>query len=514
MRPKNSCFAGCSLMLTLVVPLLLGACSSGSKPTPAEPQPQPQPDEPSPTPDQPPDSPADPPSDLLPLPSFKDCASKDPVVLPEKWEASALMESFYVDSLWFAKFVYDDGADAFRFTMDEQFGGAADYLTTTDGKLYLLKGADKEGLPTSCELMTSTSPFTVPSREWLSDQAVCVGEAPILKRDQRWWKNPSGAGANWFWFDTQSGLPFRSMYYADVEHDKPAPVYEHFTFNYFPEFKEVQETNLKRIHEMCKKRAKVAKATKEYAKFSIAPLLKRSASAKTAAAMAVAPVSARIKALVPGIKECASKSSLPPPWPEQLQVTAFMTAVSFAPNPFPTRIFYDWQKKSQNTTLYYYPPTPKEYAQTAYLLQDTGYITISGEGGGVSMCQQVLPGPPVPDWKKVDGCECRAELEPGSVLNPSDVTSKILWCPTDLDLKQVFWTWYSDEGEPVVFMQSNSSPTAGTGLNLADYHAWGPGSTAPPHTFDLPSACQGQPKKKDAFPKACNNCHLPVNPAR
>jgi hypothetical protein len=33
-------------------------------------------------------------------------------------------------------------------------------------------------------------------------------------------------------------------------------------------------------------------------------------------------------------------------------------------------------------------------------------------------------------------------------------------------------------------MQSNSSPTAGTGLNLADYYGWQPGLVAPPGTFD------------------------------
>ena len=192
-------------------------------------------------------------------------------------------------------------------------------------------------------------------------------------------------------------------------------------------------------------------------------------------------------------------------------MTAFMTAVSFQPNPFPTRIFYDFTKLSQNTTLYYYPPTVEDYAQVALLLDDTGYIAFQREDGTFSSCQQALPGPPVPDWKKVDGCQCRAEIAPNTVLNPSDVPTKILWCPTDLELKQVFWTWYSDSGSPVVFMQSNSSPTAGTGLNLADYFAWGPGSVAPEGTFDLPSACDGQPKQPNAFPKACNNCHLPLN---
>jgi hypothetical protein len=509
MRPKNSCFAGWVITLPLAA-LLWSACSSGSKPAPSEPQQQPPgTSEQPPGPAQPP--PGEPDEKLLPLPSFQACDSGKRMQLPAKWEATALMEDFFINTLWFSKFTYDESAGAFRFSLVDQFKAEQDYFTTSDGALYLLKGGD--GMPASCELLTKTSPYTVPPRDWLSDKAVCVGQAPILKREQLWWKNPSGVGANWFWFNADNGLPFRSMYYVDAEPSTPVPIYEHFTFNYFPEFKEVAETNLKQIYELCKKSGKVAKATKEFARPTVAPVLARSAAMQKSKAAAAGATRAEslAKAWLPGVKQCASISSLPPSWPDQLQVTAFMTAVSFDPNPFPTRIFYDWTKKSQNTTLYYNPPAPTTYAQTAYLLGDTGYITISGEGGGVSMCQQVLPGPPVPDWKKVDGCECRAELEPKTTLNPSDVPVKVLWCPTDLELKQVFWTWYSDAGEPVVFMQSNSSPTAGTGLNLADYHAWGPGSVAPPHTFDLPAKCIGQQKPPDAFPKACNNCHLPVN---
>lgn len=440
---------------------------------------------------------------LLPLPSFKACATTTQPELPAKWESAALLQDFFLNALAFGKFVYDESAGAFRFSIADQYGVDLDFLTTTDGQLYLLAGGDE---PTSCTLLTNTSPYTVPDRQWLSAQAVCVGEAPILERNQQWWKNPSGQGANWFWYDAGSGKPFRSMYYADAPISTPVPIYEHFTFNYFPDFKEVPSTNLGKILESCRSTAKTATATETWAKPSIEPLFKQSQYPKLHAG-----TSAKIQSWIPGISDCSSTGALPPAWPDQLQVTAFMTAVSFAPNPFPTRIFYDWTQKSQNTTLYYYPPTQQDYAQTALLLQDTGYIAFVEEGGGISQCQQVLPGPPVPTWKQVDGCECRAQIAPHTALNPSDVSTKVLWCPTDLELKQVFWTWYSDTGTPVVFMQSNSSPTAGTGLNLADYHAWGPGSVAPAGTFDLPAACQGQPQQPGAFPKACNNCHLPLN---
>ncbi len=438
---------------------------------------------------------------LLPLPSLAACNSTDHPMLPAKWESEALLQDFFLNTYLVGKFVYDEEAKAFRFSLNDQYGIDADLLVTTDRKLYLLQGGDE---PTSCTYLTASSPFTVPARDWLNPGAVCVGQAPILEKDQQWWKSPSGVGANWFWYDSTTKMPFRNMYYAEADPKDPVPIYEYFTFNYFPNFREVPATNLGKLVEMCQKGNPKPTATKEYAKLSVDPLLKKSSYPKLSATHA-----AKIEARIPGLTSCASTGDLPPDWPEQVQLTAFMTAVSFEPNPFPTRVFYDWTKKAQNSTLNYFPQTVENGSQKALLLGDTGYIAMVRKDGSVSSCAQALPGPQVPNWKKVDGCECRGQIAPHTVLNPSDTPTKILWCPTDLSAKQVFWTWYSDTGTPVVFMQSNSSPTAGTGLNLADYTGWQPGSVAPEGTFDLPAECKGQPVV--AVPKACHNCHLPLN---
>ncbi len=411
------------------------------------------------------------------------------------------MQDFFLDVLVFGSFVYDESAQAFRFKLSDRYGSHVDLLTTEDGRLYQLEGGE---FPTSCTLLTADSSVTVPTRDWLADGAECVGEAPILDRPQDWWKTPSGEGANWFWYNTNNRLPFRSMYYAEAAPSNPVPVYEHFTFNYFPEFEEVESTNLAEILESC--------ATSTTARDSMLALKLKDATTLFGSGGYPEPDPERIAQVqewIPGLTECSSIDSLPPPWPTQVQATAFMTAVSFPPNPFPTRIYYDWTLPAQNTTLYYNPPTATDYAQVALLTGDTGYIRIEDAQGHVSMCQQALPGPQVPDWQAVDNCECRAQIAPETVLNPSQVPTKILWCPTDLSARQVFWTWYSDLGTPVVFMQSNSSPTAGTGLNLADYTQWQPGSVAPEGTFDLPAACEGEPKVD--VPQACHNCHLPTN---
>lgn len=439
---------------------------------------------------------------LLPLPQFTDCASTEHPILPAKWRTTALLQDFVYPLLTFGRFVYDESAGAFRFQLANQYGFELDLLVTTDRTLYLLEGGET---PTSCSFVMNESPLSVPSRDWLDSKAVCVGEAPILERNQAWWKTPSGEGANWVWYDAGTRLPFRTMYYEQTKIEDPVPVFEHFTFNYFPTFESLESTNLGEIVEMC---GQAEETPIEIEGFDVhAPdTLAAAAPDLTLEAASVE----QVQRWIPGLGECDPDTPLPPAWPDQVQGTVMMTAVSFPPNPFPTRVFYDWTQRAQNTSLYYYKPTdPADFVQVALLTGDTGYIRIEDEQGEISMCQQALPGPQIPDWKNVDGCKCRATLAPGTVLNPNPETTQILWCPTDLSANQVFWTWYTNSGTPVVFMQTNSSPTAGTGLNLADYYHWEPGSKAPPGTFDLPPACQGQPKV--GVPQACHNCHLPLN---
>lgn len=441
---------------------------------------------------------------LLPLPEFAECESTNRPLLPAKWQAAALMQDFVMNSLMFGQFVYDESVQAFRFSLADRYGTELDFLVTHDRKLYLLKGGET---PSSCSLLTTDSPYTVPTRDWLNDGAVCVGQAPILRREQAWWKDKSDEGANWFWFNTGNGLPFRSMYYEDVKITDPVPIYEHFTFNYFPTFEEVSATNLDQILQLCLRSGDTPTPLESFDIHSIDSLM-----AATSYPVPSAEPLAQVQKWIPELSECSSPSSLPPPWPDQVQASVFMTAVSFPPNPFPTRVFYDWSQQAQNSSLYYNPPTATNYVQVALLTGNTGYIRIEDAHGSISMCQQVLPGPQVPNWNELDGCECRAQIDPGSTLNPSSVPTKILWCPTDLSANQVFWTWYSDRGTPIVFMQSNSSPSAGTGLNLADYYHWSPGSVAPSGTFDIPSECLG--KQKHEVPVACHDCHLPTTSAR
>jgi hypothetical protein len=429
----------------------------------------------------------------LPLPELAECSSTTHPILPSKWQATALMQGFVSDSLVLGRLVHDEDANAFRFTLADQEGLGLDLMATRRGELFLLSGGD--ALPTRCELVSSSTIFTVPDRDWL-DNSQCVGTAPVLSRTQEWWKTSDELGADWIWFDAASRLPFRTMYYADPE--QPAPIYEHFTFSYFPEFQNLDSTNLEELVELCRGSDPIPGAP------SIdVSTLESMLRARTPVAID-AGWHAGSQGWIPGLGACEADDSLPPPWPEQVEAVTLMTAVADDVDPLPTRVYYDWTQSAQSTSLYSLASSD-DPTRVALLTGNTGYSYEQHADGTTTTCDQSLPGPQVPNWKTVDGCECRAQIAPHTTLNPTDVPTKVLWCPTDLSAGQVFWTWYSDSGAPIVFMQSNSSPTDGAGLNLADYYGWSPGSTAPEGTFDVPAACEGTPKID--VPMACRNCH-------
>lgn len=426
-------------------------------------------------------------TNLLPLPELSSCKTTAHPILPPKWKATAVLQSFTKASLTFAKFIYDESASAFRFTLSNIKGDSVDFLVTKDRKLYRLKGGD---IPRSCILETTRSPFSVPKRDWLSDRAVCAGEAPVLEKNQTWWKTPRGIGADWIWYNTNNSLPFRTMYYQDAKKGVAVPIYERFSFNYFPSFNQVPSTNLSEITDFCERFSGKSMRSPSWNKINVNKLIDLFQSPSRANEIAL-----NRQTLVEGVSQCSSVDDLPPPWPEQLQATVMMTSVSFAPNPFPSRVFYDWTKQAQVTSLHYNSTKGKDYSLIALLTGSTGYMRAEDNKGRTLMCQQSLPGPQVPNWQVVDNCECRAEIKPNTPLNPKNETTKIIWCPTDRSANEFFWTWYSEMGVPVVFMQTNASPTDGTGLDLADYYKWLPGSVAPAGTFTIPQSCLNKPKQ-------------------
>lgn len=456
--------------------------------------------------------PTEPPSDDTPttspvpagLPSFTDCNPATPPQLPEKWTATGFLQPYGDQPPAVARFTFDEAAGAYRFQVSRVNAPAAlDFLLVEDGNLYVLTGPSSG--PTGCAALGPTS-LQLPTRQMVSAQATCVGEASILGENKQWWKEPSATtpGADWYWFDADADrFPFRIMPYQPLD-DAGLPGL--FAFSYYPEFQAVSSTDLDGLKQLCGDAPEAAGgealdfASVDDAEAALERLLTSKAGASGTT-------------LVPGIRSCAGTGDQPPPWDESLEMTTFLTAVNVDYSPFPSKVRYDWSTQGLRTDMYNpWPPTNAQWnLYSARLVGDKGY-SIYYENDTFVQCNQDLPGPPVPNWMEADQCTCQALLEPGTALNPSSEPYYAMRCllTQSATTPQVFWTWYGAEsGRPTVFMQTNSSAAVGTGLNLADYYDWQPGATIDPSIYDIPSECDSA--QHSAVPTQCHNCHLPTN---
>lgn len=476
----------------------------------------------------------------LTLPKFSSCSSSQKPVLPAKWESGALLQHFSDPELVAANLVYDESAAAMRFTLAGMTGGSGDFLLTDNGHLYGLSGGYPS--PTQCRFI-GRSDLKVPTRQWLKDDSLCAGEAKVTGKDLVWWKykvapvteavgrstfshsaprisrkkadsyasSPQPAGADWIWYHKNNQQPYRTMFSVA---NNDYGILGRFTFNYLPTFRLVKNTNLQALKDLCGLQTKAENP--DFNVDDVASLLAENSLSEEQKTTLPGQ-------WVPGLQP--TSHALPPSWPSTAGITTFFTSVNYCYAPFPSRVYYDWKAQSQLTSMYWNKdgavPTKTCATKPEFVVQDallrgragsslnhTGFIFNRDSSGKPSQCAQVLPGIQVPNWKDVDNCVAKAQLAPQSILNPGNEIVKILRCPiTEDPVPQVFWTWYSVTGTPMVFMQSNAN-TDGTGLNLADYHDWEPGRSAPEGSFDLPEICEDTQNRP--VPDACHSCHLPL----
>ena len=330
---------------------------------------------------------------------------------------------------------------------------------------------------------------------------------------------PKGVGGefqtNWYWLN-DAGPEKQNLFRAMFTNATPdMGILGMFTFDYFPGFKEVSETGLEALVEMCEKSGEKPEQPNFDHTTPSSLLAVNSLSEQDRKTL----ITESVPGLMPG-------SGSLPELPKILEATALMVSVNRCYWPFPTRVNYDWDEQAQNADYEQIRwQNPKEepgcdnidtfQSQVALLLgvrndthQKTGYV-INKDAGGES-CQHVLPGLQAFNWPEKGECKITAILQPESVLNPSKEDVKILFCPITYPgdkTPKVFWTWYGVSGRPVVFMQSHSS-TEGTGLNLADYFDWIPGKKAEDKSiYKVPAVCEGQPKED--VPDYCHKCHMP-----
>jgi hypothetical protein len=164
--------------------------------------------------------------------------------MPYQWRAVGLMMPFEQAQLDVGEFVFDGLIPAMRASVYGLESGAVDLLITNE-QTYRLTGP--HAAPTGCTAVGRQ--FSPPPVQWLTPEAICVGEGKLASRQTQWWKMPGAEkSATWHWFSTGRRLPWRSMF---VSRSPEPAVIGDYAMTYFPVFTPVQETNLKKLRTFC-----------------------------------------------------------------------------------------------------------------------------------------------------------------------------------------------------------------------------------------------------------------------
>jgi len=421
----------------------------------------------------------EPPAPAAPLPRFALCHAAHPPVLPPRWHAVGLMMPFDGGQLAIGEFDFDAEASAMRATIYGLQSGTADLLITAEAT-YRLSGPRQS--PTGC---TAAEPrFQPPTTQWLAANAQCVGEAPLQARQTEWWRiAAANSAANWFWFTADARLPWRVFMSSPSPNP---PLIGDYAMTYFPTFERVSQSNLAALREFCRAQSRPAASAKPADTEHDGT--RQPSEAEEAAE---AERRERIKVLIPGLSQDACAATIPARWPDRVQMTALMTPTQFGLGPFPTEIFYDWERSNAMLTRLHDPDNPA-MAVDVLLKGPLGYDIKPGRLAAPT-CQQNYPGIVKPDWLSGASCACRGVIANNPQLDPDD-TIDIESCGADPT--HALWAWYRKSGAPVAFLATLQTPG---GLDLADYYSWSPGAESGTATFAVPLACMA-PNRVDRLP--------------
>ncbi len=293
----------------------------------------------------------------------------------------------------------------------------------------------------------------------------------------------ANSAANWFWFAADTRLPWRAFMSSP---SPDPPVIGDYAMTYFPTFEPVAQTNLSSLREFCRLRSRPATSAKP-ADTERA----RTRRPREAEEAAEAERRERIRVLIPGLSQDACAATTAARWPDQVQMTALMTPAEFGLGPFPTEIFYDWERSNAMLTRLHDPDDPAITIDVLFK-GPLGYDIKPNHRSGPT-CQPNYPGVVTPDWLSGKSCACRGVIANNPQLSPGD-TIDIRSCAADPS--HAFWAWYRKSGPPVAFLSTLQTPG---GIDLADYYGWSPGAESTAATFEVPAACTA-PNRADRLP--------------
>ncbi len=449
-------------------------------------------------------------SSSFPSPPFiTPCGSTTPPSLPPKFHAIALLTPFNDSQLVVADIYYDWSVQAMRVTTYGLERGYADFLYTPDG--YYLLDSENGGAPQQCFGPIATTE-QVPAPNWLvSYQATCNGVQEVLGVNTNWWcgltQNTNGLApfppvkecppyesANWFWLRADNQMPWRMMF-INTTNDYKLPFIGRFAFVHFPTFEAVTSTDLPSIMQSC-----IAQSDKVDPEVVASLQIERPEDTYDLVSQKPFPtrdvdqanILGNIQKLIPGLTPPDNNTL--PSWPPTLFMTALTTPTfephSFANQPYPTQVFYDWPNQRQLTRFF----LPDNSLEDVILTATTSYL-IARFSDGTYKCLGIVPvGLPYTNWPTRAGGTCKGVITNNPQLSP-DKTTQIF--ALNSEPPRFFWIWYTTANQAIMFAEVPQA--CNVELVLTDYFDYMPGPPSfDPSLFVVPPDCLGDPQSSVA----------------
>jgi hypothetical protein len=426
----------------------------------------------------------------LSLPHLETCQHVSHPLLPPKWRGVFLMAPFTASQLALSEIIYDGSLPAMLVKLYGVRSGAT-RLFVIGSQTYLLPQDGSDG---RCEGLGDTGWRPLP-RDWLTEGAQCAGSAPLSETSVQWWKTPTQPAplADWIWFKSSDQSPFRLLF------QKPGDqlsIFSSYALSYQVRFETIPETDLAAVALSCQPN----KRAQQSGRSALHNVLRTMESSGARANKDINRLFPELDSVCPTAR---------PTWPEALGMTMVLTPLDFHTNPVAAEVQYSWKLRSQRTRMFWPAGSPIAH-EDVLMLAARGYSVTHTRAGDVQ-CLAALPGTPRPNWIREAPCACEAVIKGTTSLTPYG-SVQILRCPATKP--RIFWTWYTFDGRPMVFMVTPSSGDEPTALiTLADYFEWRPGYVASEGVFEKPVQCldtqiHSQTKGPPRSPEPCGRCHL------
>lgn len=424
----------------------------------------------------------------LPLLHLSACKSSSHPRLPERFRAIYLMAPFTSGQLVIAEIVHDGLLSATRFTLYGVEHGVTDFLVKDD-TTYLLSSAENDA--PNCSTLGNTGWQALPA-DWLSSASKCTGSGPVLGTRTNWWSTPMEPlpSSYWIWSKHLDGSPFRLMFANPTD---GLAAFGRFALSHQLAFESLDGTDLSDILSSCQSSHKNL-------------MQGPSGLSETINKMMSSPIRANeaIARLVPALKHPCSAPTKPL-WTNKLALTGMLTPFDAGRDPVPMEVIYDWSLPGQRSRLF---PAEDGVAMHDYLLLEKGGYNVTYRSDKTVICAPGLPGTLRPDWAQRGPCECRAQIEAGTLLSP-DEPIQILSCP--LNMPRIAWAFYTLSGRPTIFMVTSKLGDEGLrAFAVLDYNQWALQQPIPRTDFIKPPQCPDSPIAPAGMPTTpdtCITCH-------